>query len=130
MRAARAASGPSCQERSSARSAGLSAECRVRWRFVASRRALTSRQLDLLRRLASADTAAVESVDAAVVYALRLRGLVSTPKPRSYREATVTPAEYYYLEHGEYPDRGTTTDRTRGAAVASGRPPLDVAAGS
>jgi hypothetical protein len=66
---------------------------------------LNARQLSILRRIADG-TDTVSNADprlAATVYALRGRGLVTTPRQAGGWHATITEAGRFYLEHGYHP---------------------------
>lgn len=66
---------------------------------------LNERQLTLLRRIGGSD-APVTSRDSALattVYALRNRGLVTTPRQGAMWTAVITGAGRFYLEHGHHP---------------------------
>jgi hypothetical protein len=68
---------------------------------------LNDRQLRLLRRIGEEDER-VGSSDAGLatsVYALRARGLVTTPRRAGGWQAEITDAGRFYLEHGQHPDR-------------------------
>ncbi|OIJ96669.1 hypothetical protein BIV25_17065 [Streptomyces sp. MUSC 14] len=68
--------------------------------------ALNERQLTVLKRI-GAGSEPVTSKDsglATTVYALRGRGLVTTPRENGVWRAEITEAGSYYLEHGHHPD--------------------------
>ncbi|MFJ2029006.1 hypothetical protein [Streptosporangium sp. NPDC087985] len=73
---------------------------------------------------------------ARTVYALRDRGLVTTPRKDGFWQAEITEAGRFYLEHGHHPDRptpGTVSSaivaRTPGASRTrnAGQSPLGLA---
>ncbi|MGV9918354.1 PE-PGRS family protein [Streptomyces cellulosae] len=77
--------------------------------------ALNERQLTVLKRI-GAGSEPVTSKDsnlATTVYALRGRGLVTTPRQNGVWRAEITEAGTYYLEHGRHPD---LPDRERTAS--------------
>ncbi|WP_439655936.1 hypothetical protein ACSHWB_26260 [Lentzea sp. HUAS TT2] len=74
---------------------------------------LTERQLDALRRVGNPDdeVSASDSSLARTIYALRDRGLVTTPRVDGVWTAQITDAGRFYLEHGHHPDRpGRSSD--------------------
>ena len=68
---------------------------------------LNDRQLALLRRIGEGtDPVSQANPDlSATVYALRNRGLVTTPRRNGLWQAEITDAGTFYLEHGHHPDR-------------------------
>lgn len=89
---------------------------------------LNPRQLDILRRIAD-PTVPVGSGDpslARTVYALRDRGLVTTPGHASGWHAEITEAGVFYLKHGFHPSRPPRTD-DRGRRKAPARRQVHVA---
>lgn len=68
--------------------------------------ALNERQLTVLKRIGagSEPVTSKDSALAATVYALRNRGLVTTPRQNGVWRAEITESGSYYLEHGHHPD--------------------------
>lgn len=68
---------------------------------------LTERQLDALRRVGNPgdEVSASDSSLARTIYALRDRGLVTTPRVDGVWTAQITDAGRFYLKHGHHPDR-------------------------
>ncbi len=88
---------------------------------------LNDRQLSLLRRVGDGGEP-VGSSDpgiAATVYALRARGLVTTPRAACGWRAEITEAGRFYLEHGHHPDRPATR-RPRSKSKAPARKTVQV----
>lgn len=79
-------------------------------------RSVLPRQLELLRRIVEGRQ--VTFNEASTVYALRTRGLVTTPSPRAYAIASVTPAGRRLLEI-------SAGSRTPASLASTNRPPLD-----
>ncbi|GAA4049152.1 hypothetical protein GCM10022248_15140 [Nonomuraea soli] len=81
---------------------------------------LNERQMATLRRIAEGDPVTAKDSDLArTVYALRDRGLVSTPRTNGVWVAEVTEAGRFYLEHGYY--RGATAPRSPTVSSKSGK---------
>jgi hypothetical protein len=70
-----------------------------------SKQRMNERQLSLLRRIGegSQPVTSKEPAMATTVYALRNRGLVTTPRVAGVWTAVITDAGRYYLEHGRHP---------------------------
>jgi hypothetical protein len=82
---------------------------------------LNDRQLMLLRRIGEG-AEPVDSSDpglAKSVYALRARGLVTTPREAGKWHAEITDAGRFYLEHGHHPDRPAPQPRRRRSKASS-----------
>jgi hypothetical protein len=91
---------------------------------------LNHRQLMILCRIGEGDEP-VSSSDSALaksVYALRARGLVTTPRAAGRWRAKITDAGRFYLQHGHHPDRPVPQPR-RSTAAASSRETVQVGPG-
>ncbi|MBB6546867.1 hypothetical protein [Nonomuraea rubra] len=89
---------------------------------------LNERQMATLRRIAEGESITAKDSDLArTVYALRDRGLVSTPRRDGVWIAEVTEAGRFYLEHGYYQGAAALTSPTvtskGGRRTASPGPP-------
>jgi len=84
---------------------------------------LNDRQLAVLRRIGEGvnPVSRSDSDLAASVYALRNRGLVTTPRRDGLWHAEITDAGRFYLEHGRHPDQ--PDGFLPGATVACGKTP-------
>jgi hypothetical protein len=60
---------------------------------------------------------------ATTVYALRNRGLVTTPRRDGVWYAQITDAGRFYLEHGHHPDRPAPPDPAQSSTTQGGRKP-------
>jgi hypothetical protein len=92
---------------------------------------LNARQLDTLRRIADGP-----SVDSSThpgfsgsVYALRARGLVTTPRQGRGWRAEITDAGRFYLEHGYHPRRPVRALRPQREKDSSGAAQIAIAPG-
>jgi len=99
---------------------------------------LNDRQLTVLQRIGKRqEPVSAKTPELAItVYALRDRGLVTTPRKDGFWQAEITEAGRFYLEHGHHPDRptpGTASSaivaRTPGASRTrdAGQSPLNLA---
>jgi hypothetical protein len=74
---------------------------------------LNERQMATLRRIVEGESVTAKDSDLArTVYALRDRGLVSTPRENGIWTAEVTEAGRFYLEHGNYQGAAALTSLT------------------
>jgi hypothetical protein len=73
---------------------------------------LNDRQLTVLRRISEGyePVTAKTSELANTVYALRSRGLVTTPRKDGVWHAEITDAGRFYMQHGHHPDKPTPAD--------------------
>ncbi|MFI6910162.1 hypothetical protein ACIBKY_53555 [Nonomuraea sp. NPDC050394] len=86
---------------------------------------LNERQMATLRRIAEGESVTAKDSDLArTVYALRDRGLVSTPRSDGVWIAEVTEAGHFYLEHGYYRGAAALTSPT--VSSKGGRRPADL----
>lgn len=74
---------------------------------------LNDRQVMVLRRVGAGTepVTSAESTLALTVYALRARGLVTTPRQHGVWRAELTEAGQFYLDQGRYPDRPAAKQR-------------------
>lgn len=92
---------------------------------------LNVRQVDTLRRIGDGadDVTSADAPLALTVYALRDRGLVTTPGQAGWRRAEITDAGRFYLEHGHHPrrpDRRSKRRRKKDPAKQIGIAPEDL----
>jgi len=92
---------------------------------------LNERQLGMLRRIGDG-TDVVSNAGpslALTVYALRARGLVTTPAQAGWPRAEITDAGRFYLGHGHHPrrpDRPSRRERNKNPAKQAGVAPADL----
>jgi hypothetical protein len=84
---------------------------------------LNERQLAVLRRVDDGSDPVSAKIPelATTVYALRNRGLVTTPRRDGVWYAQITEAGRFYLEHGHHPDRPPPSDPARSPSAVGGR---------